>query len=49
MILGVCSWIAERLNISPSIIRLAFVIAVFVYGVSIFAYFIGFIVKKVVS
>lgn len=38
MIWGVCYWIAKSFNIPVSIVRLIFLVAVFIYGTSIWLY-----------
>lgn len=45
IIFGVCSWLASKLNIDATIIRVAFVIGVFMFGTGIGLYFILWIVK----
>lgn len=40
MILGVCGGLGQYLGIDPSIIRILWVIAAFIYGSGIFLYFI---------
>lgn len=40
MIAGVCSGLAEYLGWDPTIIRILFIIFAFMYGSTIFAYFI---------
>lgn len=54
MIWGVCYWIAKSLNIPVSIVRLIFLIAVFVYGTGLWLYpllalFVPFKDKKITT
>lgn len=39
-ILGVCAGIADQLNIDPTIVRVIWAIAIFVYGTGLVAYII---------
>lgn len=45
ILLGVCSWIAKKLNLDVSIIRIAFVILTFFVGGGILLYLILWVVK----
>ena len=40
VICGVCAGIADQLNVDPTIIRVLWAIAVFIYGTGILAYII---------
>ena len=43
-IFGVCAGIADQLNIDPTIVRVLWAIAIFVYGTGLFIYIICAIV-----
>ena len=43
-IFGVCGGIAEYFNIDPTIVRIAWIIAVFAFGTGILAYIIAALV-----
>ena len=45
IIFGVSSWIANKLNTDASLIRIAFIIGVFVFGTGIGIYLLLWIVK----
>jgi len=45
MILGVCEWFGDRLNVSPGALRIAFVIAALFFGTGIGLYLILWVVK----
>ena len=40
MLCGVCAGIADQINIDPTIVRVLWAIAVFIYGTGILAYII---------
>ncbi len=44
MIFGVCAGVADQLNIDPTIVRVIWAIAAFVYGTGLLAYIICAIV-----
>ncbi|MFY0675480.1 MAG: PspC domain-containing protein [Bacteroidia bacterium] len=45
MILGVCEWLGSRLNVSPGVLRIAFVVAALLFGTGIGLYLILWLVK----
>lgn len=45
MILGVCGWLGDKLNIKESAIRIGFVIAFFLFGAGLGIYLILWLVK----
>jgi len=45
MILGVCEWLANKMNYKPNNVRIAFVIFALLGGSGIFLYLVLFVVK----
>jgi phage shock protein C len=45
IILGVCGWVANKLNIDPSVIRIAFVLFIFFGGAGLLLYLVLWVVK----
>lgn len=45
ILLGVCGWLAKKLNIDATLIRVAFVLLVILAGTGILAYLVLWIVK----
>lgn len=45
IIFGVCYWIAQKLSLDPTIVRIVFVLFTLLGGSGILAYFILWIVK----
>jgi phage shock protein PspC (stress-responsive transcriptional regulator) len=45
ILLGVCGWLGAKLNIDPTIVRIAFIIIVFAGGAGLLLYLVLWIVK----
>lgn len=45
IIFGVCAWLGLKINMDPTLIRIAFVIFTLLGGAGILAYFVLWIVK----
>lgn len=45
IIFGVCVWIAKKMNLDPTLVRIAFVVFTLLGGAGILAYFVLWVVK----
>lgn len=45
-VLGVCVWLANKLNADVAMVRLGFILAVLLFGTGIFAYLVIFLLLQ---
>jgi phage shock protein C len=45
ILLGVCGWLGQKLNIDPTLVRIAFIIFIFLGGAGLLLYLVLWIVK----
>lgn len=45
IIFGVCKWVADKLNIDATVVRIAFILFIFLGGSGFLLYFVLWIVK----
>lgn len=45
IIFGVCGWVANKLNLDPTLVRIAFILFIFLGGSGLLLYLVLWIVK----